>query len=166
MHGIAWFRTEVRHKATVEGSPLSWGRVCNSHAGLAVYPKCTHSAALLRVSVRAGDSFTEVSVSVCAGSMSHLSPAQFILRQSGQFASQCRSVPCPRPQLFRIGGLVFFLQTVDKTIYFFCNGTMLPSTWRKWRSILTYQLEIFPSDRTNREMFVAMDENKVSHIFG
>ena len=135
MHGIARFRTEVRHKATVEGSPLSWGRVCNSHAGLAVYPKCTHSAALLRVSVRGGDSFTEVSVSVCAGSMSHLSPAQFILRQSGQFASQCRSVPCPRPQLFRIGGLVFFLQTVDKTIYFFCNRTMLPNTWRKWRSI-------------------------------
>ena len=42
-----------------------------------------------------------------------------------------------RPQLFRIGGLVFFLQTVDKTIYFFCDGTMPPSTWRKWRSILT-----------------------------
>ena len=29
---------------------------------------------------------------------------------------------------------------------------------------LAYQLEIFPSDRTDREMFVAMDENKVSHI--
>ena len=29
---------------------------------------------------------------------------------------------------------------------------------------IAYQLEIFPSDRTNRVMFVAMDENKVSHI--
>ena len=26
---------------------------------------------------------------------------------------------------------------------------------------IAYQLEIFPSDQTNREMFVAMDENKV-----
>ena len=31
---------------------------------------------------------------------------------------------------------------------------------------VAYQLEIFSSDRTNREMFVAMDENKVSHVFG